>query len=154
MTFLPLYKPKTLLLMKWARVCILQGLGATMLVIGIFAFIPAVDINTGDVRDLLVSVTESSFHVGIIFIFLVVLCILSGLFLLMAVGHCAYGCCCKPKVDYKRVSIFEEVKTNSTKKKKRKKDLRLLKVLKYGVLMLGLIIVHIFFKYPLKYHEF
>lgn len=92
-----------------------------MLVIGIFAFIPAVDINTGDVKDLLVSVTESSFHVGIIFIFLVVLCILSGLFLLMAVGHCAYGCCCKPKVDYKRVSIFEEVKTNSTKKKTKKR---------------------------------
>lgn len=82
------------------------GLGATMLVIGIFAFIPAVDINTGDVRDLLVSVTESSFHVGIIFIFLVVLCILSGLFLLMAVGHCAYGCCCKPKVDYKRYGVI------------------------------------------------
>lgn len=124
-----------------------------MFVIGIFAFKPAVDINTGDVKDLLVSITESSFHVGIIFFFLIVLFTLSGLFLLMAVGYCAYGCCCKPNVDYKKVSIFKEVKTNSTKKK-RKKKLRLLKVLKYGVLMFGLIIVHIFFKYPLKYYEF
>lgn len=92
-----------------------------MFVIGIFAFKPAVDINTGDVKDLLVSITESSFHVGIIFFFLIVLFTLSGLFLLMAVGYCAYGCCCKPNVDYKKVSIFKEVKTNSTKKKTKKK---------------------------------
>lgn len=77
-------------------------LGSTMFVIGIMAFKPAVDINTGDVRDLLVSITASSFHLGIIFFFLIVLFTLSGLFLLMAVGYCTYGCCCKDEIDYKR----------------------------------------------------
>lgn len=76
-------------------------LGATMFVIGIMAFKPAVDINTGDVRDLLVSITTSSFHVGIIFVFLIVFFTLSGLFLLMAVGYCTYGCCCKSGIDYR-----------------------------------------------------
>lgn len=74
-------------------------LGATMFVIGVMAFKPAVDINTGDVRDLLVSITTSSFHVGIIFFFLIILFTLSGLALLMAVGYCACGCCCKSVVN-------------------------------------------------------
>lgn len=87
-----------------------------MFILGIMAFKPAVDINTGDVRDLLVSITASSFHLGIIFFFLIVLFTLSGLFLLMAVGYCTYGCCCKDEIDYKRVSIFGVVKSNSHKK--------------------------------------
>lgn len=89
-----------------------------MFVIGIFVFIFVVDINMGDVKDFFVLVIELFFYVGIIFIFFVVLCILFGLFFLMVVGYCVYGCCCKFKVDYKRVSIFEEVKINSIKKKK------------------------------------
>lgn len=93
-----------------------------MFVIGVMAFKPAVDINTGDVRDLLVSITTSSFHVGIIFFFLIVLFTLSGLALLMAVGYCACGCCCKSVVNpYNRVSIFGIVRINSHTQKKTKK---------------------------------
>lgn len=126
-----------------------------MFVIGIMAFKPAVDINTGDVRDLLVSITTSSFHVGIIFVFLIVFFTLSGLSLLMAVGYCTYGCCCKSGIDYKIVSIFGVVKTNSHKKQQQQQiKIKILKVLEYGVLIFELAIVHIFFKYPLKYYEF
>lgn len=130
--------------MKWARVCILQVLGASMFVLGILAFKPAVDINTVDVRDLLDSITASSFHVGIIFVFLIVLFTLSGLFLLMAVGYFAYGCCCKCKIGYKRVSIFGIVKTNShkTPQKQQQMKIKLLTVLEYGVFMFELAIVH------------
>lgn len=76
-------------------------LGAVMFGFGISAFKHAVDVNTSDIKDLLVSITALSFHVGSMILSLVVLFTLSGLFLLTAVGYCAYGCCCKCEVDYK-----------------------------------------------------
>lgn len=86
-----------------------------MFVLGILVFKFVVDINMVDVRDFFDLIIVFFFYVGIIFVFFIVLFILFGLFFLMVVGYFVYGCCCKCKIGYKRVSIFGIVKINSYK---------------------------------------